>query len=237
MRTLQRRLAAAPGTLITAGDLPAVSASAASKALSRLAQAGTIKRVRKGVYYIPKETLLGTSEPSRPGVTQKVLAGKARPTGLTAASHLGLTTQMARQTELAVYATALPNGVTAARTTLRPRSRRQELDSTDGALLEVLRDRGRYSELTAAETRARVVALLRENSKGENRLPLRRLRRLRDAALDEPPRVRAILGALMQTAGLPEMLWRPLGESLNRLSRFDFGIFRDLPNAREWQAK
>ncbi|MCA1596895.1 MAG: hypothetical protein LC772_10800 [Chloroflexi bacterium] len=64
-----------------------------------------------------------------------------------------------------------------------------------------------------------------------------RLQRLRDAALGEPPRARAILGALMQSAGLPEGLWTPLRASLNALSRFDFGPFRELSQAKEWQAK
>ena len=58
-----------------------------------------------------------------------------------------------------------------------------------------------------------------------------------DAALAEPTRGRAMLGALMQSAALPERLWRPLRASLKPLPRFDFGLFRALPNAREWQAR
>lgn len=61
---------------------------------------------------------------------------------------------------------------------------------------------------------------------------------LRDrAALTEPPRMRAILGAAGQQAGHDEGILSPLRASLNPLTRFDFGLLRGLQNAREWQAK
>jgi len=66
---------------------------------------------------------------------------------------------------------------------------------------------------------------------------MNRLRELSEAALKEPPRVRAMLGAMFAYAELPEALWEPLKASLNPFTRFDFGLFSKLPNAREWQAK
>jgi hypothetical protein len=57
------------------------------------------------------------------------------------------------------------------------------------------------------------------------------------AATQEPPRVRAMLGALGEFAGADEQYVRELRESLNPLSRFDFGVLATLPNARSWQAK
>jgi hypothetical protein len=224
------------GSLIEASDIRGTTPAAAARALSRLAQEGLIQRVRKGVYHIPKETLIGKSRPSEPAVLQKVLAGKARPTGVTAANILGLSTQMAARPELAVYASARPHEAGSASLHLRPRSRAGALEARDAALLEFLRDRGRHGEEGAAETYERVFAiLLGETHKTSARST--RLRRLRDAALMEPPRVRAMLGALMQSAELPEPLWRPLRESLNPLSRFEFGLFSQLPNARKWQAR
>lgn len=55
--------------------------------------------------------------------------------------------------------------------------------------------------------------------------------------MTEPPRVRAMLGALGQQAGSPRDKIRQLRESLNPLSRFDFGPLAALEHAREWQAK
>ena len=164
-----------------------------------------------------------------------MLAGRARPTGVTAANLLGLSTQVAARPEYALYASAPPRGTEALRLHLRPRTRVPVLPARDGAILELLRDRGRYGELEAAETCARLRALLRGDGTQES--DPERLRRLVDAALLEPPRVRAILGALLQSAALSEELWGPLRASLNGLSRFDFGLFRVLPQAGDWQAR
>lgn len=220
----------APGSLIRATDLTGATPAAASKALARLAAQGEVRRLRKGVYYMPKPTLLGESRPSQPALIQKLLEHRARPTGLTAANLLGLTTQLPARAEYVAYATAVPSGLETARLRLRPRERAVALAPRDAALLEVIRDRGRHSELGAEETYTRIRAILQDGERA-------RLQQLRDAALLEPPRARAILGALMVTAGLPSSLWKPLRESLNPFSRFEFGLFRDLPNAKEWQAK
>jgi hypothetical protein len=46
-----------------------------------------------------------------------------------------------------------------------------------------------------------------------------------------------LLGALGQQAGMPESTLEALRDSLNPLSRFDFGLLRALDHARPWQAK
>jgi hypothetical protein len=46
-----------------------------------------------------------------------------------------------------------------------------------------------------------------------------------------------MLGAMFAYAELPQSLWEPLKASLNPLTKFDFGLFSELPNAQEWQAK
>ncbi len=64
-----------------------------------------------------------------------------------------------------------------------------------------------------------------------------RFERLSKVAPTEPPRVRAMLGAIGQQIGQPEAVLAELRESLNPLSRFDFGILAALAYARQWQAK
>jgi hypothetical protein len=64
-----------------------------------------------------------------------------------------------------------------------------------------------------------------------------RYRRLLAAADTEPPRVRALLGALGQELGTAQRTLERLRASLNPLSRFEFGLFSGLPSARAWQAK
>lgn len=46
-----------------------------------------------------------------------------------------------------------------------------------------------------------------------------------------------MLGALGELTGADERDVRKLRDSLNPLSRFDFGALVAMPNARSWQAK
>lgn len=91
-----------------------------------------------------------------------------------------------------------------------------------------MRERARSSDLPPDETAKRLLRLLAKEG---------RFSRLTKAALAEPPRVRAMLGALGQELDVLPSQLEPLRESLNLLSRFDFGQLAGLRHAREWQAK
>jgi hypothetical protein len=111
--------------------------------------------------------------------------------------------------------------------TRRPESWRA-LTETDAALLDFLRNRGELSELPPRETVNKLLEHFREKGRFE---------RLLKVAASEPPRVRALLGAIGQQLGQPESRLSALRESLNPLSRFDFGTLAMLEHARQWQAK
>jgi hypothetical protein len=102
------------------------------------------------------------------------------------------------------------------------------LTDIDAALLDFLRQAGRSSELSPEETVSKLKALLAEGGQFE---------RLLKVAATEPPRVRAILGAVGEQIGKAPKALRQLRASLNPFSRFDFGVLSALPNARAWQAK
>ena len=53
----------------------------------------------------------------------------------------------------------------------------------------------------------------------------------------KPPRVRAMLGAIGQELSKSRQQLQQLRQNLNPISRFDFGILRNLCYAKEWQAK
>jgi hypothetical protein len=53
----------------------------------------------------------------------------------------------------------------------------------------------------------------------------------------EPPRVRAMVGAIGQEIKAHEHSLESIRQSLNPVSKFDFGILSNLQYAREWQAK
>lgn len=202
-----------------------------AQALSRLVRAHYLERYSKGTYYRARQTAFGKSKPN-PAAIEKL--GRSRktvfPAGIAAASLLGLTTQMAKRAEIATSATSLPRKLFGRETVIH--TRRPEawagLTQVDAAFLDVLRRHGRTSELPPAETVQRLQSLLKEG---------RRLERLLRVASSEPPRVRAMLGALAERAGRKSKELAPLRTSLNPLSRFDFGLLSVLPNAKMWQAK
>ncbi len=209
-------------------DFGGLSAAAVAHALSRLTAEGVLRRVRKGLYYRPKATVLGPSMPSASAAAAYTLRPPLHASGLMAANGLGLTTQNPARGEFATPAVGAPGGLgDAVVHTRRPLSRLQ-LNSEDGALLELLRDRARFSDLSPKMTVERLVTEISDPE---------RFKRLADAAQSEPPRVRAMLGALGEQADMPADSLKPLRASLNPLSRFDFGMLGVLPNARRWQAR
>jgi hypothetical protein len=209
-------------------DFHGLPPSAVATALSRLARQGELQRVGKGVYYRAAPTSFGMSMPAASGVAAETLSAPLHPAGLSAANVLGLTTQNPRRPE---YATPAPGPPTALRNAVvhtgRP-PQRAGLPAEDGAILEILRERARSSDLSPEGTVRRLRQLLADED---------RFRRLVTAAMAEPPRVRAMLGALGQELGMPPPLIDRLRRSLNPLSRFEFGSLRSLRYSREWQAK
>jgi len=209
-------------------DLPC---AAVAQALSRLARAGKIERLSKGVYYRARETAFGKSRPD-PAAIQRLAARRKNlfPSGVAAASLLGFTTQTAGRRELATSALSLPRKLVGQETIVhacRPAAW-SKLSEADAALLDFLRRAGRTSELTPQDTVRRTLELVAERG---------RYRRLIAVADTEPPRVRAMLGALGQQLGRPARELRQLRASLNPLSHFGFGMLSDLEHARAWQAK
>jgi hypothetical protein len=209
-------------------DLPFM---AVAQALSRLTRQAKIERLSKGVYYRSRQTAFGKSLPS-PAALQRLASRRQTvfPSGIAAANFLAFTTQSSKRGEVATSALSLPRKLIGSDTVIH--TRRPEawagLSQTDAALLDFLRRGGRTSELPPEETVRRTVAILSERG---------RFGRLLKVADSEPPRARALLGAVGEQLGKKPAVLRRLRASLNPLSRFDFGLLSGLPRSREWQAK
>jgi hypothetical protein len=228
---VRRRIEAGGERVWRLADFEGMPFTAVAQALSRLTRAGTIQRLGKGLYYRSRPTAFGPSKPNNTQIRSLSLRRKGvYPAGIAAANLLGFTTQSPARVEVATDGLSLPRLIVGKETvihTRRPESWR-DLSQTDAAILDFLRRRGGPSELSAKETKERLLEYFREQGRFERFLKV---------AQSEPPRVRAILGAIGQELGQPEGKLLALRQSLNQLSRFDFGLLAMLSHAREWQAK
>ncbi len=212
-------------------DFRDVPVSAVAQALSRLSRQGKLERLSKGVYYRARQTALGKSLPN-PAVMQR-LASRSKtvfPAGIAAANFLGFTTQTARRGEVATSGFSLPRKLLGSDTVIH--TRRPEawagLSEADAALLDFLRRGGKTSELSPEETARRTVALFREPGRFE---------RILKVASSEPPRVRALIGAIGEEIRRRPAALKRLRASLNPVSRFEFGMLKGLSYAGRWQAR
>lgn len=225
--TVERRMKREPGRLFTYADFGDLPASAVAPALSRLHARGEIRRARKGIYYVPRRTVLGEVPADPVAVGEAVSGGRSDLAGLSAANALGLTTQVPARVELAVEGRRpmAPHGVS-----FKPRmgTDRRGLNAREAALLEVLRDINHLSDLSARETVGTLRRLVADEAAR---------RRILRAAIREPPRVRAMIGALAEDAGAGDEDLRPLRKTLNPTSRYDFGPLSLLASARAWGAR
>jgi hypothetical protein len=229
--TVRKRIASSGDRVWRLTDFAGMPFTAVAQTLSRLARQGVIQRLGKGLYYRPRLTAFGASLPNSAQIRDLTIRRKkVFPAGVAAANLLGLTTQNPARIELATNGSSLPRLIVGKETvihTRRPDSWRT-LSETEAALLDVLRNRGAFSELAPDELVGKL--LVHVGEKG-------RLERLLKVAPSEPPRVRALLGAIGQQLGQSERRLAELRKSLNPLSRFDFGNLIALTHAKEWQAK
>jgi Family of unknown function (DUF6088) len=230
-QTVRARIESSGERLWRLADFGGLPFTAVAQTLSRLSRQGVIERLGKGIYYRPRHTVFGPSRPNPVHLRSLITRRKGVfPAGTAAANLLGFTTQNPSRIELATDGTSLPRtflGKDALVHTRRPPAWRT-LSETDAALLDFLRNRGASNELSPKQAVDKLLTYFREPG---------RFKRLLEAAESEPPRVRAMLGAIGEQIGQSESALAPLRHSLNPLSRFDFGVLSALAHARRWQAK
>ncbi len=222
---VKRRVECSRDRVWTAEDFRELPRTAVSQALSRLSRQGEIERVRKGVYYRPRTTAFGVTRPLGQAVIASAVDGSVFPTGTAAAHALGLTTQVVGRPVVATTAKHAPTSVGPALITARRPVSRRLLSATENSVLEVLRHPRVSSDLTDSGTVAQVQEVLRRHC---------RFPQLASVSMHEPPRVRAILGALGESIGADAASVHKLRQSLNTTTRYRFGHFRALANEYEW---
>ena len=133
------RVAALPERSFVAVRDVGGSRSAVESAFSRVAAAGDISRIRKGLYWKGTTTPLGMSPPRVDEVARQLGGAGSGPAGVAAAHWLGLTSQVP-STFLAAVPGRVPGPCPGVRFTQRPVARLlHSLTASEVAVLEVLR--------------------------------------------------------------------------------------------------
>lgn len=204
----------------------------AAKALERLQAKGFIKKISKGVFYKPEQTVFGELKPDyseqlRPYLFEN---GKriAYETGFSLYNRMGLTTQMAFRIKIA----SRSKRISIKRGTLKADAVKSYAEVTEAnyellGFLDAIKDIKRIPDSSVSRT----VKILSGKIKQLNE---KQLTELTKYALLYPPRVRALVGAMLENLQIKVNLDK-LKESLNPLTTIKLGLNEsDLPTIKNW---
>lgn len=219
--------------LWTYAHFASLPTQAVAAALSRLNREGIIERVRKGVYYTPKETRFGRTSPDAARVATEVLTSRKMRWeigGLPIYNALGLTTQISAIPTFDVEHNTRSVRV-GAKTRVRVKTARNLKNMTpdERGILDALRDIKTIPDSTPVEVVKRIADLSKTD-----RVNFEKLVKL---SKNEPPRVRALLGTIGDMLGKDGKVLRPLKESLNPITTYKMGIFASIPEAEAWKIR
>ena len=209
--------------------------AAATKALERLVKKEIIKRVSSGIFYKPKQTVFGTLKPNEEELLKTYLFenGKrvAYITGLSLYNRMGLTTQVPREIKIA----SRDKRIYASVGTLKGKPVKSYIDVTEKnyyllEILDAVKDFNQIPDLNAESG----ILILSERLKS---LSDKEIIQIIQFALKYPPRVRALIGAILELMN-SKLDLSQLKNSINPLSEFQYNINENvLPNASEWRIK
>ena len=222
------------GQLWTYADFKPLPFLAVAAALSRLTnRERLIRRVRRGVYYLPATTRFGELSPDSTKVAEAVLRGRGiewKSSGLPAYNGLGFTSQVSPVVTFDIPG-AIHSLETGSKTKLRIRAGMAIAGMSDKerVTLDAMRDILRIPDASPAKVMSRIKDII-----SAKELSFRRLAKL---ALNEPPRVRALLGAIGSELGEDRRTLAPLRNSLNPMTTYRLEMGNTLSTAREWRIR
>jgi len=209
--------------------------TAASKALERLIKKEIIDRVSSGIFYKPKQTIFGALKPNEQELLKTYLFedGKriAYITGVSLYNRLGLTTQVPKVIKIAcrdkrIFATV---------GSVKGKAVKSYVDVTDNnyCLLELLDALKDFNQIPDLDSESAIILIANKFKS----LSSKELDSLIAIALKYPPRVRALLGALLEQYKSKTKNFE-LQNSLNPLSEYQYNIPQTmLPNGQDWKLK
>lgn len=201
--------------------------------LSRLTEEGLLVRVSKGIYVRPVSTPLGPSTLSKEEIAKIKAIRKGAdiiPTGYTGFNTLGITTQMSGVMELAVDRPVRISGIDKSRVRFFVRDRRTLMNKAEHTILEALRRINHISDASPTEVIDAVKKNITSDKVSIEKLALLALR-------SEPPRVRALVGAIGEEMNAKKDILNRLHDSLNPTTIFRIPVGPILPYASNWRIR
>jgi hypothetical protein len=218
-------------TIWSFADFSDLPASAVAAALSRLSRIGQLRRVRRGIYYRPRKTAFGESRPAAGTIADAVFSGR-HSIPIRGYNRLGLTTQVANELHRAVDRPTRikPIRGIAVRTVTRPISHQKGIKGDERLALDALRNIRRIPDASTYSTIKRIKSLITNKQLSPARLTR--------YARTEPPRVRALVGAIVDDLGYRGPAVTHLRRTLNPLTSYRVkGLAGALTSARAWHIK
>ncbi|MBK8474167.1 MAG: hypothetical protein IPL33_19470 [Sphingobacteriales bacterium] len=208
----------------------------AAKVLERLQKTGLIKKVSKGVFYKPKQTVFGELEPNYEEQLRLYLFENgeriAYETGVSYYRRLGLTTQMAFTIKIA----SRGKRININRGSLKADAVKSYTEVSESnyevlGLLDAFKDIKNIPDTSVAQSVRRLRAILKTLDKKQTETLIK-------YALLYPARVRALVGAILQNIDYTSKALDNLKQSLNPLSTIKLGLKEsDLPTKNNWYIK
>jgi hypothetical protein len=202
-----------------------------AKALERLQKEGLIRKMSKGIFYKPKMTVFGELKPDDREQLKPYLFknGKriAYVTGESLYNEMGLTTQMAFRIKIAGN-----RRINIDKGALKAKSVKSYTNVTDEnylllGFLDAIKDIKKIPDCSAATA---VIIIMQKLKKFDDK----EIKQLTNYALLYPPRVRALLGAMLEKNKKTKIL-STLKKSLNPMTTFKLRLNeRDLPTMKNW---
>lgn len=215
-------------------DIEATDFFTAAKALERLQKKGIIKKVSKGVFYKPKISVFGALPPDYNQILQNYLYEDGKRTGYVTGyvlyNQLSLTTQMAFTTTIATNRSRKKINVG----WLKTNCVKAYVEVTEEnypllGILDALKDIKSIPDSSASNAIKILMPKIKVLEKND-------IENIIKYALKYPPRVRALLGAIIENVFRKnEYDVLPLEKSLNPSTTFKLGIKNnDLPTSQNW---
>jgi len=216
--------------IFTYKDIPSDKKTSVAIELSRLFKKGIIKKISKGKFYKPKQTRFGEIAPSDEEIAKSYLVEEeGYITGYGGYNQLGLTTQ-------------IPNVITIASNRVPSRIRIENVNikfvpniangsAKDTQLLQILDALQDIKNIPDNSPNDVVLSI----KKILKKFDVKKIKKMLELVRKYPPRVKAILGAILKEIGRWEEAYL-LKEMLNPLTTYKIGISGDvLRNRDEWK--